>query len=95
VFNIIKHPLAGVAINRWRDFNISASANKLAIAVNGCGVRFRMRCIQEYFKEFRGCRIIVLAVTEKFIQILSQKPIEIADPIQPRRMDNHTEPRID
>jgi hypothetical protein len=37
----------------------------------------------------------MLSVTEKFLQILLQKPVEITDPVQPLGMNDHAESRID
>ena len=37
----------------------------------------------------------MLSVTEEFPQVLLEKPVEIADPVQPLVMDNHPEPIID
>ena len=36
----------------------------------------------------------MLSVTEKLMQILLQKPVEISDPVQPMGMNDHAESRI-
>ena len=36
----------------------------------------------------------MLSVTENFLNILPQKPVEIADPVQTLGMNNHAESRI-
>ena len=36
----------------------------------------------------------MLSVTEKLMQILLQKPVEISGPVQPMGMDDHAESRI-
>jgi len=37
--------------------------------------------MQEHFEKLWRCGVVVLSVTEKLLQILLQKPVEIADPV--------------
>jgi hypothetical protein len=90
----MNHPIPGFTLDRWGYFNIIASATKLTVAVDSCGIRFLIRGLQEDFKKLEGCGVVMLSVTEKFPLILLQKPVEIADPIQPLRVNDHSEPRI-
>ena len=46
------------------------------------------------FEKFWRCGVVMLSVTEKLLQILLQKPVEIADPVQSLRMHDHAESRI-
>jgi hypothetical protein len=57
-------------------------------------MRFLICGSQKDFEKLWRCGIIVLPVTEKFIQIPLQKPIEITDPIQSLGMHDHAEPWI-
>src|SRR5262249_27637594 len=67
---------------------------KLTIAVYGCGVRFLIGGLQKLFEKLCRRGVIMLSVTEKFFQILLQKPVEIADPVEPLRLHDHAESRI-
>ena len=51
-------------------------------------------CNRDFEKVWR-CGVVMLSVTEKLLQILLQKPVEIADPVQPLGMNDHAESRID
>jgi hypothetical protein len=53
-----------------------------------------IRRFQENFEKLRRGRVVMLSVTEEFPQILLQKPVEIADPIEPFGVNDHAEPRI-
>jgi hypothetical protein len=47
--------------------------------------------LQKNLEKLWRCGVIVLPVTEKFLQILLQKPIEITDPVQSLGMHDHAE----
>jgi hypothetical protein len=70
---------------------VVASATILTVTVDSRGVRFPIRGFQEHFEKRWRCGVVVLSVTEKLPQILLQKPVEIADPVQPLGMNHHAE----
>jgi hypothetical protein len=45
--------------------------------------------LQEHFEKLWGCGVIMLSVTEKLLQLLLQKPVKIADPVQPFWVNDH------
>ena len=47
--------------------------------------------VQQDFEKVWLCGVVMLSVTEKLLQILLQKPIEISDPVQPMGMNDHAE----
>jgi len=77
--------------DRRDDFNVIASATHLAVAINRGSVRFLICDSQKDFEKLWRCGVVVLPVTEKLLQILLQKPVEITDPIQSLRMHDHAE----
>jgi hypothetical protein len=83
-----------LAFDRVQDLKVIA-CNKLTITVHGRGTRFLIRGLQEDFEKLWRCGVIMLSVTEKLLQILLQKPVKIADPIQPFAMNDYAESRID
>jgi hypothetical protein len=95
MFHIPNHPMQRFALDRWGAFNVIASATKLTVAVDGRGVRFHTRGSQEHFEKLWGCGVVMLSITEKLLQILLQKPVKIADPVQPLVMNDHAESWID
>ena len=66
----------------------------LTVAIDGRGIRFLIRGLQQDFEKFWCGGVVMLSVTEKLLQILLQKPVEIADPVQPLGMHDHAESRI-
>jgi hypothetical protein len=72
-----------------------ALASILTIAVDSGGVRFVIRGPQQNFKKLWPRGVVVLSVTEKLPQILLQKPVEVAEPVQPLGMNDHVETWID
>jgi hypothetical protein len=70
------------------------SANILTIAIDSRGFWLLLCGLQKYLEEIRRRRVVMLPITEKLLQILLQKPVEIANPVQPLRMNDHTEPGI-
>jgi hypothetical protein len=74
---------------------VIASATILTVEVDGRGVRFLICGLQQDFEKLWRCGVVMLPVTEKLLQILLQKPVEIADPVQPLGMNDHAESRID
>src|SRR5207248_7764311 len=66
----------------------------LAIAIDSRGFSFLLRGLQKHFEELWRCRIVMLPITEKFVQLLLEEPVKIADPVQPVRMHDQTETRI-
>jgi hypothetical protein len=94
VFDILKHPIQRFAFDRVEDLKVIAS-NKPTVAVQGCGVRILFRGLQEHFEKLWRCGVVMLSVTEKFLQILLQKPVEVPDPVQTVGMNDHAESRID
>jgi hypothetical protein len=91
MFHIPNHPMQRFALDRWGAFNVIASATKLTVAVDGRGVRFHTRGSQEHFEKLWGCGVVMLSITEKLLQILLQKPVKIADPVQPFGVNDHAE----
>jgi hypothetical protein len=67
----------------------------LTVRHYGRGLRFLIRGLQQKFEKLWRCGVVMLPVTEKLLQILLQKPVEIADPVQPLGMNNHAESWID
>jgi hypothetical protein len=86
--------MQGFTFDRWENFKVVSSATELAVAVDGRRVRLLIRGSQQDFEKLWRCGVIVLSVTEKLLQVLLQKPVEIADPVQPRGLDDHAESRI-
>jgi hypothetical protein len=91
MFHIPNHPMQRFALDRWGAFDVIASATKLTVAVDGRGVRFHTRGSQEHFEKLWGCGVVMLSITEKLLQILLQKPVKIADPVQPFGVNDHAE----
>jgi hypothetical protein len=79
--DVLKHPFQWFTPDRRDDLNVIASANVLTIAIDGSSVRFFVRDLQQDVKKLRRGRVVVLPVTEKFLQILLQKPVEITHPV--------------
>jgi hypothetical protein len=94
-FDILKHPIQGLALDRRGDFKALASARPLTVAVNGSGGWFPIGGLQEHFEKLWRCSVVMLPVAEELLQILLQKPVEIAEPVQPLGMHDHAESRID
>jgi hypothetical protein len=90
----LKHPIQRFTPDRTEDLNVIASAAHLAIGIDRGSVRLLICHAQEDFEKLCRCSVIVLPVTEKFLQILLQKPVEIPDPVQSIRMHDHAEPWI-
>ena len=72
-------------------FQCHGSASELTVAVNGRGVRFLIGRAQKNFEKLWRCGVVMLSVAKKLLQILLQKPIEIANPVQSFRMHDHPE----
>jgi hypothetical protein len=60
---------------------VVAFATILTVTVDSRGVGIPIRDMQEHFEKLWRCGVVVLSVTEKLLQILLQKPVEIADPV--------------
>jgi hypothetical protein len=94
VFDILKHPIQGFALDRGGDFKVIALTRPLTVAVDRRSVWILIGTAQKHFKKIWRCGVIMLSVTKKLPQILLQKPVEIAEPVQPLRMNDHAESRI-
>ena len=92
--NILNHAIQGFALDRGGDIKLTARATKLAVAIDSRGFRFRIRGSQQDLEKFWCGSVVMLSVTEKLVQILLEKPVEISDPVQPLGMNDDAESRI-
>ena len=87
----LNHPIERVTFDRWRGVNVMADARELAVAVSGRCVRIHIGRAYKNFEKVRRCDVVMLSVAKELTEILFEKPIEIANPVQSFRMHNRPE----
>src|SRR5437588_58611 len=77
------------AFYRLHGLDVTPPAGPLAIAVDNGRVSNAIRRVEQSLKELRSCRVVVLAKAKELLRWLLQQPVQVAEPVQPVRLDHH------